>query len=96
MECRLVTLYATYYRIHSKKYEKIDNTDSILEITIHNTQKPLKIDTTLECEAIYYGYNLIQWAYMILPTKEYNPNKTRLQKDIDYYELPNDIYKGNI
>ena len=96
MECRLVTLYATYYRIHSKKYEKIDNTDSILEIRINNTQKPLKIDTTLECEAIYYGYNLIQWAYMILPTKEYNPNKTRLQKDIDYYELPNDIYKGNI
>ncbi|WP_034321734.1 hypothetical protein [Helicobacter trogontum] len=76
--------------------EKIDNTDFILEITIHNTQKPLKIDTTLECEAIHCGYNLIQWAYMILPTKEYNPNKTRLQKDIDYYELPNDIYKGNI
>ena len=96
MECRLVTLYATYYRIHSEKYEKIDNTDSILEIRINNTQKPLKIDTTLECEVIYYGYNLIQWAYMILPTKEYNPNKTRLQKDIDYYELPNDIYKGNI
>lgn len=96
MECRLVTLYATYYRIHSKKYEKIDNTDSTLEIRINNTQKPLKIDITLECEVIYYGYNLIQWAYMILPTKEYNPNKTRLQKDIDYYELPNDIYKGNI
>ena len=33
---------------------------------------------------------------MILPTKEYNPNKTRLQKDIDYYELPSDTYKGNI
>ena len=49
MECRLVTLYATYYRIHSKKYEKIDNTDFILEIRINNTQKPLKIDITLEC-----------------------------------------------
>lgn len=76
--------------------EMITNTDSILEVKIHNTQKPLKIDTTLECEALYYGYKLIQWAYMILPTKEYNPNKTKLQKDIDYYELPNDIYKGNI
>ncbi|WP_257874682.1 hypothetical protein, partial [Helicobacter sp. TUL] len=76
--------------------EMITNTDSILEVRINNTQKPLKIDTTLECEAIYYGYNLIQWAYMILPTKEYNPNKTKLQKDIDYYELPSDTYKGNI
>ena len=73
-----------------------NNTDSILEVKIHNTQKPLKIDTTLECEALYYGYKLIQWAYMILPTKEYNPNKTKLQKDIDYYELPSDTYKGNI
>ena len=76
--------------------EMITNTDSILEVRINNTQKPLKIDTTLECEALYYGYNLIQWAYMILPTKEYNPNKTKLQKDIDYYELPSDTYKGNI
>ena len=76
--------------------EMITNTDSILEVKIHNTQKPLKIDTTLECEALYYGYKLIQWAYMILPTKEYNPNKTKLQKDIDYYELPSDTYKGNI
>ena len=76
--------------------EMITTTESILEIKIHNTQKPLQIDTTLECETIYYGYNLIQWAYMILPTKEYNPNKTRLQKDIDYYELPSDTYKGNI
>ena len=33
---------------------------------------------------------------MILPTKEYNPHKTKLQKDIDYYELPSDTYKGNI
>ena len=73
-----------------------NTTDSILEVRINNTQKPLKIDTTLECEALYYGYNLIQWAYMILPTKEYNPNKTKLQKDIDYYELPSDTYKGNI
>ena len=76
--------------------EMITNTDSILEVKIHNTQKPLKIDTTLECEALYYGYNLIQWAYVILPTKEYNPHKTKLQKDIDYYELPSDTYKGNI
>ena len=76
--------------------EMITNTDSILEVRINNTQKPLKIDTTLECEALYYGYNFIQWAYMILPTKEYNPNKTKLQKDIDYYELPSDTYKGNI
>ena len=76
--------------------EMITNTDSILEVKIHNTQKPLRIDTTLECEALYYGYNLIQWAYVILPTKEYNPHKTKLQKDIDYYELPSDTYKGNI
>ena len=76
--------------------EMITTTDSILEVRINNTQKPLKIDTTLECEALYYGYKLIQWAYMILPTKEYNPNKTKLQKDIDYYELPSDTYKGNI
>ena len=33
-----------------------NNTDSILEVRINNTQKPLKIDTTLECEALYYGY----------------------------------------
>ena len=76
--------------------EMITNTDSILEVRINNTQKPLRIDTTLECEALYYGYKLIQWAYMILPTKEYNPHKTKLQKDIDYYELPSDTYKGNI
>ena len=56
--------------------EKIDNTDSILEVRINNIQKPIKIDTALECEAIYYGYNLVKWAYMILPTKDYNPNKT--------------------
>ena len=48
-----------------------NNTDSILEVRINNTQKPLKIDTTLECEALYYGYNLIQWAYMILPTSKH-------------------------
>ncbi|QOQ95428.1 N-acetylmuramoyl-L-alanine amidase [Helicobacter cinaedi] len=76
--------------------EKIDNTDSILEVRINNIQKPIKIDTALECEAIYYGYNLVKWAYMILPTKDYNPNKTGLIKDEHYYELPSDTYKGNI
>ena len=48
-----------------------NNIDSILEVRINNTQKPLKIDTTLECEALYYGYNLIQWAYMILSTSKH-------------------------
>ncbi len=76
--------------------EKIDNTDSILEVRINNIQKPIKIDTALECEAIYYGYNLVKWAYMILPTKDYNPNTTGLIKDEHYYELPSDTYKGNI
>ena len=28
------------------------NTDSILEVRINNIQKPIKIDTALECEAI--------------------------------------------
>ena len=42
MERRLVALRVEYYRIHSKEYEKIDNTESILEIKIHNTQKPLR------------------------------------------------------
>ena len=72
-----------------------NNANSILEVKIHNTQKPLKMDLTLECE-LYYGYKLIQWAYMILPTKEYNPNKTKLAKRYNYYELPSDTYKGNI